>query len=268
MRRVHERIRERRRLVAQHVEAGCADVAALERGIQGRLVDQRAARDVDEDRTALHRRERACVDEVLVRGRSRYTEYDAVGAAVARLQPALRELAQVTPAALEGLDRERFLARCRRYVSQGFPARLAGSLAALEPLRIAPDMVALMASSRASARAVARAHFGLGARLGLDWLHGAIEQLPANDAWQRAATLRLRDAGLAAHLRISAAALRHDRRRRSAPAPARDPALDRWQQLQRDLRVLAVPDLAALTVAVEALENLAAARTHDLAHLL
>jgi glutamate dehydrogenase len=131
-------------------------------------------------------------------------------------------------------------------------------------------MVALMASSRARARAVARAHFGLGARLGLDWLHGAIEQLPATDTWQRSATLRLREAALAAHLRISAAALRHDRTHRSAPAaaPARDPALERWQQLQRDLRALAVPDLAALTVAVEALEHLAAGRTHDLTRLL
>ena len=75
---------------------------------------------------------------------------------------------------------------------------------------------------------------------------------------------------LAAHLRLSAAALRHDRARRgsAAPAPARDPALERWQQLQRDLRALAAPDLAALTVAVEALENLAGGRTHDLAHLL
>ena len=201
-------------------------------------------------------------------------EYDAVGAAVTRLQPALRELAQVTPAALEGLDRERYLARCRRFVGQGFPARLTGSLAALEPLRVAPDLVALMASSRSRARAVARVHFGLGARLGLDWLHGAIEQLPANDSWQRTATLRLRDAALAAHLRISGAALRHDRARRSAATsaatstPASDPALERWQQLQRDLRALPVPDLAALTVAVQALENLAAGRTHDLARLL
>ena len=131
-----------------------------------------------------------------------------------------------------------------------------------------------MASSRSRARAVARVHFGLGARLGLDWLHGAIEQLPANDSWQRTATLRLRDAALAAHLRISGAALRHDRARRSAATsaatstPASDPALERWQQLQRDLRALPVPDLAALTVAVQALENLAAGRTHDLARLL
>jgi glutamate dehydrogenase len=195
-------------------------------------------------------------------------EYDAVGAAVSRLQPALSEFAQVTPAALEGLDRERYLARCRLYVGQGLPTRLAESLAALEPLRVAPDMVALMASSRARARAVARAHFGLGARLGLDWLHGAIEQLPAGGSWQRAAQQRLRDNALAAHLRISAAALRHDSRRPAPSAGSGDPALERWQQLQRDLRALATPDLAALTVAVEALENLAAGRTQDLARLL
>ena len=189
-------------------------------------------------------------------------EYGAVGAAVARLQPALREFAQVIPAALEGLDRERYLARCRRYVGQGLPARLAESLAALEPLRVAPDMVALMTSSRSRARAVARAHFGLGAALGLDWLHGAIEQLPASGSWQRAAQQRLRDTALAAHLRISAAALGRASRRAAPLASASDPALERWQQVQRDLRALAAPDLAALTVAVEALENVAAGRTH------
>ena len=197
-------------------------------------------------------------------------EYGTVGAAVTRLQPALREFAQVTPAALEGLDRERYQARCHAYAGQGLPARLAESLATLEPLRVAPDLAALMTPSRASPRAVARAHFGLGSRLGLDWLHGAIEQLPVSGSWQRAATLKLRDAALAAHLRITAAALgQHARRAGNSPAAlAGDPALERWQQVQRDLRALATPDLAALTVAVEALENLAAGRAHDLAGLL
>lgn len=195
-------------------------------------------------------------------------DYGAVGAAVVRLQPALREFAQVMPAALDGLDRERYLARCGRYVSQGLPARLAASLAALEPLRVAPDLVALMASSRSRARAVARAHFGLGARLGLDWLQGAIEQLPASGSWQRAAQQRLQAAALAAHLRISAAVLAGDSGRRAFSGPASDPALGRWQQVQRDLRALPAPDLAALTVAVETLGNLAAGRTHDLTRLL
>ena len=195
-------------------------------------------------------------------------EYGAVGAAVARLQPALREFAQVIPAALEGLDRERYQTRCQRFTDQGFPPRVAAALAALEPLRVAPDMVALMASARARARAVARAHFGLGARLGLDWLHGAIEQLPAGGGWQRAAQQRLRDNALTAHLRISAAALSKDAPRQAPSAAAQDTALARWQQLQRDLHALATPDLAALTMAVEALENLAAGRTQELAGLL
>jgi glutamate dehydrogenase len=187
---------------------------------------------------------------------------------VQRLQPALRELAQVVPAALDGLDRERYVGGCARYAGQGFPARLAASLAALEPMHVAPDLVALMASSRSRARAVARAHFGLAARLGLDWLQGAIEQLPANGSWQRAATLRLRAATLAAHLRISAAVLAGHSGRRTYSAATSDAALERWQQVQRDLRALVAPDLAALTVAVETLENLAAGRTHELARLL
>ncbi|HEY4975021.1 MAG TPA: hypothetical protein VII41_15515, partial [Steroidobacteraceae bacterium] len=70
------------------------------------------------------------------------------------------------------------------------------------------------------------------------------------------------------HLRISAAALRQQPGRRAPSISVSDPALERWQQVQRDLRALAAPDLAALTVAVETLENLAAGRTHDLAGLL
>ncbi|HEY4880824.1 MAG TPA: hypothetical protein VIH80_01480, partial [Steroidobacteraceae bacterium] len=71
-----------------------------------------------------------------------------------------------------------------------------------------------------------------------------------------------------AHLRISAAALAPGRGRGPAAAPASDPALERWQQVQRDLRALAAPDLAGLTVAVDTLDNLAAARPHELARLL
>ena len=133
-------------------------------------------------------------------------EFGQIGAAVARLQPALREFMPVIAAALEGLDRERYAERCRRYALQGLPERLGESLAALEPMRVAPDLVELMASSRTSARAVARSYFGLGAELGLDWLHGAIEQLPASGSWQRSAQSRLQALALAAHLRISASA--------------------------------------------------------------
>jgi glutamate dehydrogenase len=182
------------------------------------------------------------------------------------LQPLLRELAQVTPAALEGLDRSRYLERCAGYAGVGLPTRLAENLAALEPLQVALDLVQLMRSSGAGARAVARAHFGLGAQLGLDWLHAAIAQLPVSGGWGHAARARLQSVCLAAHLRLSAAALEPAPKTLSiARSSAARSVLERWEQVLRDLRALATPDLAALTVAVEALESLAS--TRPAAHL-
>ena len=194
-------------------------------------------------------------------------EYGEVGVAVKRLQPPLRELAKATPTALEGLDRERYRSRTQAYASQGFPESLAQALAALEPLRVALDLSELMRSARASARVVTRVHFGLAARLGLDWLHVAIEQLPGADSWQRSAQARLQAAAAAAHQRINTAVL-GQLAQPAARAAASEPAMQRWQLLLRDLRALVKPDLAALTVAVEALSALAAGRCQDLAGLL
>ena len=86
--------------MAQYIEADGADVAALEGGSQCPLVDQSAPRDVDEDRTAFHRSERRRVDEVLVRGRGRYAEYDVVGAAHCELEIGARVGAGVARCAL------------------------------------------------------------------------------------------------------------------------------------------------------------------------
>ena len=212
---------------------------------------------------------------------ARRREYAAVGAAVARLQPALRALVRLIPAALAGLDRAGYLERCERLVGQGFPARLAERLAVLEPLQVAPDLCELIDTTGESARAVAQVHFGLAARLGLDGLHAAIDQLPAADEWQRAARARLQQAAAAAHLRLTAAALRGGRAGRAAPrraatrapAPAAahggaEPALQRWQAVLGELRALPSPGVPALLVALQALENLAAGRSHGAAHLL
>jgi len=106
---------------------------------------------------------------------------------------------------------------------------------------------------------VARAHFGLGARLGLDWLHAAIDQLPATGGWASAAQARLQSASLAAHLRLSASSLTSSTKARAGHGTgAARAALERWEQVLRDLRALTTPDLAALTVAVETLQSLAA----------
>ncbi|MGH8207691.1 MAG: hypothetical protein ACRETK_13025, partial [Steroidobacteraceae bacterium] len=200
-------------------------------------------------------------------------DYSAVGAAVAQLQPALREFQQVIPGALAGLDRERFQQQRQRHIDRGFPARTAEGLAVLEPLQLAPELAALMAATGAGARAVAHAHFRLGERLGLDWLEATIERPTGGGDWQGAAAARLHAATTAAHLRLTGAALRGMRQRnpvrgQGAHAAAIGPALQRWRQVLSDVRALASADLAALTVALDALENLAAARPRSLAHLL
>jgi glutamate dehydrogenase len=219
---------------------------------------------------------------------TRRREYAAVGAAVAHLQPALRELVQLLPGALAGLDRTRYLEQLEHLRAQRFPAHLAERLAVLEPLQVGFDLCELMSSAQASARLVAHTHFGIGARLGLDWLHAAIERLTGTDEWLRAARARLQESARLSHLRLTAAALRVAPAP-PAPAPARrgahaaaaraggaaggrtvghEAALQRWRSLLNDLRALPTVDVPALIVALEALEALANSRSHGLAGLL
>ncbi len=188
----------------------------------------------------------------------RSKHYADVGKAVAQLQPALRELAHIIPSVLEGLDRERYQQQRQRQLEQGFPPRTADYLAALEALQVAPDLTDLAASTGSTARAAAQVHFTLSGRLGLDWLHAAIEQLPASGDWQQAAKARLADTLLATHLRLSTMVLSLRGTTARAPAAVGSPPLQRWRQLVAELRALPSADLAALTVAVQGLAALAA----------
>ncbi len=198
---------------------------------------------------------------------TRREQYVEVGPAVARLQPALREFAHLIPAALAGVDRERYQQLCRRHIEQGFPSRLAEYIAALEPLQVAPDLTELVAATGASGREAAHVHFGLSGRLSLDWLRAAIEQLPAAGDWQQAARSRLLATLLATHLRLTAMVLKFGPVTRPRIVEE-DPALQRWQQLLGELRALPSSDFPALSVAVEALERLASERPQKTLALL
>ena len=200
-------------------------------------------------------------------------EFAAAGGAVTRLQPAFAQFRRVLPGALQGLDREQYQQQRRQHLERGFPAQLAEALALLEPLQLAPELFRLTDVAGASARVAAHVHFRLGERLGLDWLETTIQRLPANDHWQAAARSRLLASTIAAHLSLTAALLRGASARGTRAVVATgggagEPALQRWQQMLNDLRALAHADLPALTVALEALENLATVRPQQLAHLL
>ncbi|HTP40494.1 MAG TPA: NAD-glutamate dehydrogenase [Steroidobacteraceae bacterium] len=176
-----------------------------------------------------------------------------VGPAVAGLTPAWRALAAALPAALAGLELDNYVATRERWFKAGFPAQLAGELARLPALRRAPELAEIMRRTRAGAPTVAHAWFHLGAAIGLDWLHAALEALPGQDNWSALARDRLGMRALDAHAKLVEHALQA-----AARGAGREPAtLQRWRQLQNELGSVAHPDLAALTVAVQALEDLA-----------
>ena len=73
------------RLGLEHVERRAGDRLPAQRLQQGRLVDQAAARGVDEQRCRLHQRQALGVDDLARRRDQRRVEGDDVGAAQQRV---------------------------------------------------------------------------------------------------------------------------------------------------------------------------------------
>ena len=112
MRRAHhvgmaeQRIRGRR-LLGEHVEGRARDVAGIERRAQRRLVDQPAARAVDDAHALLHRRERLAVDDVLGLLGQRRMQGDEIGAPDQLVELHLLDAERDARARARGTDRRR-----------------------------------------------------------------------------------------------------------------------------------------------------------------
>ena len=103
-----------RRLLAQHVQAGAQDASLAQRVGQRLLVDQAAARGVDQHRRRLHQRQRLGVDQVPRALVERHVDGHRVGDAQERIErrrSARRALARARRSV--GSDRS-----TRSYVSQ------------------------------------------------------------------------------------------------------------------------------------------------------
>ncbi|MFZ0091742.1 MAG: NAD-glutamate dehydrogenase [Solirubrobacteraceae bacterium] len=116
-----------------------------------------------------------------------------VTAMVARFAPGARQLAETLPGVLRGHDRDAFGERRDELTSSGVPSELAHRVASMQALLSVFDIVLDAAATNAGQAAVARTYFGVGARLGLDWLRDRILELPRDDRWQALARAALRD---------------------------------------------------------------------------
>jgi len=112
---------------------------------------------------------------------------------VARFLPGARILAQALPDVLRGQDRSEFDERLVELESAGVPVDLARRVASLPALLSSFDVVQEGVLTDRPQSAVMAVYFGIGSRLGLDWLRDRILELPRADRWQALARAALRD---------------------------------------------------------------------------
>jgi glutamate dehydrogenase len=127
----------------------------------------------------------------LVRSRPR-GEIDVAGTA-ARFSGPARSLAAALPEALDGHDRETFDARVEELVEDGVERALAKRVASMSALLSVFDIVEDADRCGCDQELTTAVYFGIGSRLGLDWLRDRIFELPRSDRWQALARAALRD---------------------------------------------------------------------------
>ncbi len=141
------------------------------------------------------------------------------------------------------------------YVESGAHHVVAKRVANLDLLTAACDIVRIAAGAEVEPTLAARAYYGLGARLGIDWLRDAGEALLEGDRWGKAAARGLIDdlyavqAGLTTNAIESMGDAAADGERLDAWIEARGYAVDRLLAIVAELRSAPSVDLPMLSVA-------------------
>jgi glutamate dehydrogenase len=195
----------------------------------------------------------------LVRSRGR-SEID-VTATTARFAPGALALAQALPGVLLGADRESFQNRLVELAAAGVPPGLARHVASMPALLSAFDIVEDEELTDAPQPVVMAVYFGIGSRLGMDWLRDRILELPRNDRWQALARAALRDDLYEMHRALTRDVLA---RGTSLGAPAaidawlaaNQAAVERSQSVLADVKSARTYDTTTLPVALRELKNL------------
>jgi glutamate dehydrogenase len=197
----------------------------------------------------------------------------AVAEAVAEYTAPIAGLRRSLPRVLEGLALETWRSTRDRHVESGVPVSVAEEAAGLDALDAALDICELArnggrAAGPAAIETVARAWFGVSARLGLDLLGTRIDSLAVDGALHAKARSGIRDGMRSSQVRILARLLsgtlpggaRSDRgwaARWDVWAATRAVQLEAWQRTLREVQASGGADFASLSVCVEALRTLA-----------
>jgi glutamate dehydrogenase len=182
----------------------------------------------------------------------RHRRHDlGLAAGLRRYGRPLRELRRAPAGSLRGEAQTRVVALAGEFTAAGLPAPLALRIAHLTQLEPAFDLAELAQEHGLPVQQVASVHGRTGERLGLAWLREAIAALPAASTWQVDARDELHRATFELQRRLASQALAS-----GAAAPTGAATLKAWDALLTQLKAAPQRDLAALSVAVEALRKL------------
>ncbi|MBA8795319.1 glutamate dehydrogenase [Friedmanniella endophytica] len=184
-----------------------------------------------------------------------------IGAAVEQFRAGVQAVTRALPDVLQGREQEARRARAARSVEEGVPEALAGTLAGLPAAYGALTIVQTAGRTGHDPVEVARVHFALGERLGIDVLLTRIIELPRDDRWQTMARAALRDDLHSVHAALTAEVL-------AVPVDGTtgaDARVEAWEQqaapIGRAVQTLGSicagePDLARMSVGLQVVRGL------------
>jgi glutamate dehydrogenase len=182
--------------------------------------------------------------------------------AVNRMRPGIRELIAGLPDLIEGIEAERYEKSLARFGVPGVPASVARRVASLGAIHSSVDIVEVALARRAPVAQAARAYFGLGASIGLDWIRSEIERLPVEGHWQALARGTLREEAYTLQRRLADQVLTRSRtgdvaKRVHAWLKAGGAAYDNLSRTVREMRATGSTDFPTLSVALQTVRQLA-----------
>ena len=194
--------------------------------------------------------------------RSRRLKED-MASTIEHFKPNVVALSAQLPQLLDADERTRVDAAAARYVAGGVPRELAERVVTFDTLYATLDIAEIAGSVRWPVALVAAVYFDLANRLGMPWLRDRISALPGNQHWQMLAKGALADDLSGLQRSITAAVLAGGDGESDSPAAlvgsweaGNGRTLERANQLLGELRAVAVPDAAMLTVALRELRAL------------
>jgi glutamate dehydrogenase len=191
-----------------------------------------------------------------------YTDTIDIEATTRRFLPGARMLAEALPDVLDGLDRESFGERLDELAEAGVPAELARRVASMQALLSVFDIVEDAAVTERAQPIVMSIYFGIGSRLGLDWLRDRILELPRADRWQALARAALRDdlyrlhRSLTRDVLLSAGGQDSSERSMESWQERNAAAVERALSVLGDVKASRSYDTTTLPVALRELKNL------------